>query len=144
MKATYNSIIGAFRYFAIAHKQLHSFYCGRLVEFQPKPNIYPAMIIVPQPSIVGYNSTALTFNCIIMDIVNRDSSNLDEIHSDCLLIMADFMKYLETYSQNDYLNFRITETDVAIEPFFEEIDDICAGWTATFTVQYSHLGDCIM
>lgn len=135
---TYNQIIKAFEYFASQHKQLNTFHCGKLFEFETKSNLYPAMIVLPQPSIVTERSIRLTFNVFIMDLLNRDLSNEDEIHSDSLSVILDFFKYLETGSDL----FTITNDNKSTEFFTETGPDILAGCQGSFTIEYPFVGHC--
>lgn len=135
---TYNQIIKAFEDFCTNHKQINTFYSGKTWNFQTETNIYPALVMLAQPSLINRGQINLNFNVFIADILNKDRSNLDEIYSDTLLIITDLISYFadayETYG------FYLDDTAVNIEPFEESFDDVLAGWISTLTIQIRYDG----
>lgn len=136
---TYNQIISAFENFCTNHIQINTFYSGKTWNFQTETNIYPSVIMLPQPSNIAKGKVTLTFQIFIADILNKDRSNLDEIYSDTLLIATDMVSYFGDINDNQVV-FWIDDTNVGIEPFEESFDDILAGWMLSVNVEIPFTG----
>ena len=131
---TFNTVVAAFETFAENHKQLNSFYSGEEWDFQAKENLYPALVIAPDPAEIARGSVKITFRVLILDLCNRDNSNVDEIHSDTLQIFGDL--FSEFRDNDDEYGFFIDDESIAPEPVREALDDIVAGWFSTITIEY--------
>lgn len=126
---TYNQIITAFRNFCTAHKQIKTFYAGQTWNFQTETILYPAIVMLPQPSTIQTGAVLLTFNIFIADILNKDLTNVDEIYSDTLQIGQDIVAYFREAGI-----FFLNDESVSIEPFEEKFDDVLAGWMLGITL----------
>lgn len=143
MKATYNQIITAFESFCAAHKQINTFHSGKTWNFQAETNVYPAVIMLPQPSSIQNGKIVISFNIFVADILNKDRTNLDEIYSDTLQIMSDIVSYFKDRFGEDGINFFLNNDSVSIEPFEESFDDVLAGWMASIDIEIPFSGsDC--
>jgi hypothetical protein len=138
--STYNKIIAAFDSFCTEHKQINTFYSGKTWNFQTETNVYPAVIMLPTTSIINKGQIVLSFNLFVADILNNDRTNLDEIYSDTLQILADAVSYFSDMYGEDNIDFYLDETNVTIEPFEEEFDDVLAGWMASIDISYPYSG----
>lgn len=136
---TYNQIISAFKNFCDKHKQINSFYSGQTWNFQTQTNIYPSVIILPQPSNFEPGKIRLNFQIFIADILNQDNSNLDEIYSDTLQIASDLVSYFKEINEEETY-FYIDDNYIGIEPFEESFDDILAGWLMNVVVEIPFFG----
>lgn len=134
---TFNNIVDDFKTFCTNHLQINTFYSGETWNFQTMTNVYPAVIMLPQPSSIDRGRIVLTFNLFIMDILNKDNSNLDEIYSDTLLIMTDMISY---FRNNEDEGYSLTDDTVSVEPFNESFDDNLAGWMATLNIEIPYSG----
>jgi len=136
---TYNQIIKSFDTFCGLHKQIHSFHTGKTWNFQTyMDNEYP-VIVTPLPSSITKGKISLSFSIIVTDILNKDRSNLDELYSDTLLIIADMVSYFQDEDETLGNMFWLDESSVSIEPFEEALDDVLAGWimTANIDIRYN-------
>lgn len=141
--ATYNTIIAAFNTFAANHLQLHTFYSGGTWDFQSKTNIYPALIAYALPSTIMKGQVQLNFNIFTLDILNKDRTNRDDVLSDMLQVMQDFVSEFKD-NEDDY-GFTLVEDNVIIDPLEEEFDDVVCGWVATVSIVMEYSGsDCII
>lgn len=137
MKATYNIIIKAFEDFCTNHQQINTFFSGGNWDFQTLNNIYPAVIMLPQPSRIEMGQYLFTFNIFVCDLLNEDMSNIDEIYSDTAQIIGDMVAY---FKDNDDYEFYLDESSVELQPSDETLDDIVAGWVATINIQVPYSG----
>lgn len=141
MKTTYNQVIKAFSDICDNHKQINSFYSLQTWEFQTKENVYPAVLLIPLPSTIQQGMTILSFELHVMDLLNKDSSNLNEIHSDTLQIANDIIA--ETAENEDDYGFTLNTEAITATPFEESLDDRVAGWVITLDVEIENgLDDC--
>lgn len=140
MKQTFNQILTAFENFCTTHKQVNTFFSGKTWNFQAVTNVYPAVIMLPQPSSIQKGKVVLTFNIFIADILNKDRSNLDEIFSDTLQIATDIVAYFQDENDTVGNSFMLDESSVSIEPFEEAFDDVLAGWMMTVSLEIPFSG----
>ena len=133
---TFKDVIAEFRSFFAAHKQVNTFYSGQPADFQTQTNIFPAVILVPAMSIIADGTVKLNFNLFVCDRENDDRSNTNEIYSDTLSIIADFLAYFD--SNQSRFGFTLDAEEVAIEPFEEEFDSVGTGWAANIEVTYTN------
>ena len=134
MITTLNTILKQFEIFASNHKQINTFYSGESWDFQANTNVYPAMIVAPDPATIARGSVSISFRVLILDICPRDSNNNEEILSDTLQIVGDFFSYFR--DNEDEFGFIIADEEITADPVEEEFDDIVAGWFFTTTVEF--------
>lgn len=142
--ATLNQIIKSFEDFSTSHLQVHTFFSGQTWNFQSITNKYTAVILLPLPSVVQRGMLTLNFNLFVIDQLNKDRSNKDEILSDTLQVLQD---YISEFADNeDIYNFTLEEgEEIPIEPLEEELDDVVAGWVATVKIKVPYSGNtCII
>lgn len=142
--ATLNNIIKSFEDFSTAHLQVNTFFSGQVWNFQSYTNKYTAVILLPVPSAIQKGQLSLTFNLFVIDQLNKDRTNKDEVLSDTLQILQD---YISEFSDNEEVNgFTLNdEESISIEPFEEELDDVVAGWVATIMIKVPYSGStCII
>jgi hypothetical protein len=93
---TYKNIIEKFKDIADRHKMVNSFNTGDIYDVnfddENKAPVYPYVHLVPQPSQMNENELLLTFNMIVMDMVDNDFKNYYDIQSDTLQIAQDFLR----------------------------------------------------
>ncbi len=136
---TYNNIIQAFNDFKNAHYQINSFFAGQTWNFQAEMDtVYPAMVVLPQPSTIQNGVITYSFSVFICDILNKDRSNVTEVYSDTSQIICDLVS--EMKDKEDRYGFWLDETNVLIEPFEEAFDDVLAGWVATININVKFSG----
>ena len=142
---TFNEIIIAFETFSDEHHQINTFYSGQTWNFQTQTNLYPAVIMLPESSSMEKGSINLSFNLFIADILNSDRTNLDEIYSDTLQILADFVSYFDDAYENNEIEFFLNSENISIHPFEEKFDDVVAGWMAKIEINIPYSGNiCVI
>ena len=151
-----------FRLLADYHKQLNSFGFGALEDLsywtesrlkQDNPTyespFMPLLYVVPadaQQIIVdnGSDYTEYTFNCIVMDILDRDLTNQVDVLSDTLQILDDIISQfrlsvrqsLGCFNSKYYL-----DEYVECFPFFEKYPDLCGGWNGVIKIKVANALD---
>ena len=141
MNTTYNQVISTFADICSKHKQVNSFYSLQTWEFETKENVYPAVLLIPLPSVIQQGQTVLSFELHVMDLLNKDSSNLNEIHSDTLQIANDIIA--EIADDEDDYGFVLNTDSISVVPFEESLDDRVAGWVCTLDIQIANgLNNC--
>lgn len=142
---TFNEIIAAFKKFSTEHYQINTFYSGQTWNFQTQTNLYPAVIMLPEGSSIQKGSINLSFNLFVADILNSDRTNLDEIYSDTLQILSDFISYFDDAYEKDKIEFFLNNENISIQPFEEKFDDVVAGWMAKIEINMPYSGNkCII
>lgn len=129
---TYNNIINSFRNFAYRHKMINTFYSGQEWDFQADTNIYPAIVMSPDSSLIEDGRFYYKFNIFILDILKPDLSNQDEILSDASQIAGDIVA--EFIENEDIYGFTIEESS-QLTPLEEVIDDNVSGWLLSINIQ---------
>lgn len=136
---TYVQVVDEFRKYCASHMQVGSFYSGQTWDFQTNPaNAYPAVILLPQPSVVSRGSITLRVNIFVADMVNQEGDNYDECHSDTLMIMTDIIARFK--DDEDNCGFTLNDAAITVEPFTERFDDILVGWMANFEITIAYAG----
>ena len=91
-----------------------------------------------------YSTHELTyrFRLYVMDLVNKDQSNEDDVLSDTLQFVGDYISQLKhgfPYSGNTFdveTDFRLSD-NISCEPFTERFDSQVTGWAANFNITVS-------
>jgi len=142
---TFNEIVTAFETFSDEHQQINTFYSGQTWNFQTQTNLYPAVIMLPESSSIEKGSINLSFNLFVADILNSDRTNLDEIYSDTLQILADFVSYFDDAYEDSEIEFFLNSENISIHPFEEKFDDVVAGWMAKIEINMPYSGNiCVI
>lgn len=150
-----NQIIDLFKDFSNRHYQINDFGYGPTSDIGTSVQMkFPYMwVTTQQDSIISVeNRTAipsLKFACLFMDKTNIqpnveningvDSNNIQEILSDQLQILQDFI----TEIQVNFSNFgMIIDGDVTCYPAVDETQDSVNGWVGEFSLKLRH-SNCI-
>lgn len=154
---TYQELIDAFRQFAADHKQIMSWGYGQISDIEYpidpatnklKERDYPYLFLNPTNHTYTQGTVTYRFNVIVMQLAEDELipigfSGVDSVvkgQSDALLIIADFMAWLEYTDQIDTQVVRST----GLTPFKERFNDTVAGMTAQLEVQLRNTLDlCI-
>jgi hypothetical protein len=145
-----------FRLLADQHKQLNSFGFGqyqdlsywtesRLKENNPtfESPFFPLLYVVPNNAVemMEQNGTSFTeyeFNCIVMDIIDRDLTNQVDVLSDTNQILDDIVSQFRLAVTNSLGCFNAKyylDDQVVYYPFLEKYSDLCGGWNAVIKVK---------
>lgn len=136
MKITYNQIISEFETFATNHKQINEFANGDLWEVVQHNKLtdftYPLLFVTDSPAALGDGEITNSFNVLVMDQANEDIEN--EVKSDTLLILLDFIAYFEKLYRDNWKYVSIQKSG-SVEPFTERFDDTLTGWTININLK---------
>lgn len=145
-----------FRLLADHHKQINSFGFGqyeqlsfwtesRLKEQNEGFNsaVFPLMYIVPSTSITeiqdnGSSWTEYEFNCIVMDILDRDLKNQVDVLSDTNQILDDIISQFRLSVKDSLGCFNskyYLDDTIEMIPFMEKYTDMCGGWNAILKIK---------
>jgi len=134
------------------HKQINSYglgdtdqlsYWTQLRDDQPNTTfespIFPLMYIIPSSVINDLRYKQWNFNCVVMDIVDRDLANQVDVLSDTLQIQQDIssqfrLSILPTYGCYDRF-YDLSPTPINYTPFLEKYSDLCNGWNQMLEIQ---------
>lgn len=145
-----------FRLLADHHKQLNSFGFGSLEDLsfwtesrlkQDNPTFespfFPLLYVVPsdaQQIIVENGSSYMeyTFNCIVMDILDRGTFNQTDVLSDTNQILDDIISQFRlsvTQSLGCFNAKYYLDDFVECLPFIEQYTDLCGGWNGILKIK---------
>lgn len=141
--ATYNNVLASLSGICSRHAQINTFYYGGQSDFQTTAELYPAVILSDaQGSSVGAGEIKLNFLLFVIDLLNKDYSNMSDVKSDCLQIFCDLLAHLK--DDEETYDFMMDSDLVYIQPVEEVQDDILAGWVAQITITIPFQGsNCI-
>lgn len=145
-----------FRLLADYHKQLNSFGFGQFedlsywTESRLKQNnptyespFFPLLYVVPNNAVQmmeqnGSSYTEYEFNCIVMDIIDRDLTNQVDVLSDTNQILDDIVGQFRLAVTNSLGCFNAKyylDEDITYTPFLEKFSDLCGGWNAVLKIK---------
>jgi len=99
----------------------------------------------------NYSTHELTYNLrlYVMDLVQKDESNENDVLSDTMQTIGDYISKLKHSSTINSLtfdtehDFRIND-NISCEPFTERFDAEVSGWTANISITVSfNAGNCV-
>lgn len=110
---------------------------GLLQRLEIDPNkLYPYVYLIPNSSEVNISDISVTYNMIVMDLLNFDYTNENDIISDCMEINHQILSSID---RNNILGI----ANVSMVPFTNRGLDNTAGCTSTFTITYDKpYSDC--
>lgn len=126
----YTDIVQDIKTFFDNHIAVNQFLNISEADFNANKNVFPAVILVPQPSTFYRNQLNLSFNLVVCDILTESRDNTKDVYSDTLDIIRDF---LAEFTDNPELDWGIDENET-VTPFEEKYDDILAGWVLNFNI----------
>lgn len=129
---TYKNIIEKFKDICERHKMINSFNSGDIYDVnfddENKAPIYPYVHLVPQPSTMNESELLLSFNMIIMDMVDVEFQNHHDIQSDCIQMGQDIIFEFKGLSQENYIIDPISFS-LFTERFNDEVSGVNLGIT---------------
>ncbi len=124
---TYNQLIELLSNISSAHRIINTFNSGEVWEIEQELESnrnFVKLWAVPVSSTVNGNQITNRFHLLAFDLVEKGSSNNNDVLSDTQQCLYDVIKVLKNYSGND---FDVTG-DPTLYPFKEEFGDWVAGW----------------
>lgn len=131
-KVTFLNLYDVFKTIAENHRQINTFGFGETWDIASSGTVnYPYLWVVPKDSTVRVGEIGFNFEFITMDLVQKGTDNLNDVHSDTHQILCDVLSRLR---QGGY-NFNIKrDSEIRITPFEEKFDDEVAGWNGAVTI----------
>ncbi len=127
---TLNEIFNLIETQATAHQQVTQYGQGDLWEINPKELDYSVLWAIEES--VNVNERTLTYNIrlLSMDRVLPAEENEEEVLSDTLSILLDFVAYFRQLHTESVS----IQTSVSIEPFTERFDDKVSGHSMVLSI----------
>ena len=133
MRTTLKNIINVFQTLAEAHPQINYFHSGELSEIEMKNIIFPALLLFKKPGTFTGTQVNINLDLIYFDLINSDDSNIDDVHSDALQALTDFISKL--FDDEIEQIFTVDETNVSFEFLTYVEDSNLAAVQATLAIQ---------
>lgn len=146
---THNQIVSLFKNIAAAHKQINSMGFGNIYENEsgklllygdgaPNTPVYPMLWADVSTSTIVKREAQTTYTVMVMDLVNKDNSNLQEVISDTQQMMLDIIAYLQSPEFDELFFVDISAT---MKNFIDNLGDEVAGWSMDLIFRVPYLAD---
>ena len=138
---SYKSLLNKIEAFCNAHLQIKK-YGGEFREQMPNfatiDEKYPVVFVTPTSDTENLNTNQFTVDIYCVDLIQADRANLNNIISDCQLILKDMYVY--------YTNDNDVEIDVVGSATMSPLNnldlDYVAGWVMSITFEVASYGSC--
>jgi hypothetical protein len=129
MEKTLNQIMAELKLIADQHRQLRgSFFQGEFLDAISRDAAeYPLMVATVQPGGMGAGYVRVNIGITICDKYNHSEyRQINEVHSDCLLICNDIKSTVQQYRWTEFAD---VTAEISTDPFINRGQDMVAGWT---------------
>ena len=127
---TLNEIFQLIETEANAHQQIKQYGQGDVWEISPKELDYLVLWAIEEGASVSERTLTYNIRLLAMDRVLPGEENEEEVLSDTLLILLDFVAYFRQLHTED-VNI---QTSVSFEPFTERFDDKVTGHSCVLSL----------
>lgn len=127
---TLNQIFQLIETEANAHQQIKQYGQGDVWEISPKELDYLVLWAIEEGASVSERTLTYNIRLLAMDRVLPGEENEEEVLSDTLLILLDFVAYFRQLHTED-VNI---QTSVSFEPFTERFDDKVTGHSCVLSL----------
>ena len=127
---TLNQIFKLIEDEATAHQQIKQYGQGDVWEISPKELDYLVLWAIEEGASVSERTLTYNIRLLAMDRVLPGEENEEEVLSDTLLILLDFVAYFRQLHTED-VNI---QTSVSFEPFTERFDDKVTGHSCVLSL----------
>ena len=141
---TYIQIIDTWKQIATNHLQVKTFTTGDIFEVDANEVVFPQVHLITEQAQLSKHELTFNFKLISMDLVEPDESNEDDVLSDTLQYIQDFIAVWKNDVQSaapsfiiDSQVYRISE-NVNCQPFTERFDTSVSGWIADFQISVDY------
>lgn len=141
---TYNQILDMWRKLGNNHLQVKTFTVGDIFEVDANTVVFPQVHLITEQASMTPHQITYNFKLIAMDLVEPDESNEDEVLSDCLQYIQDFIAVWKNGVTSasptftiDSQDYRISE-NVSCNPFTERFDTRVSGWVGDFSISVDY------
>jgi hypothetical protein len=147
----FRTLANDFNLMASKHKQINSFGLGNVDQISywteqvlkgtnPDYNspVYPLFYVVPSKIVNELHYKTWNFNCLMMDIVERDLDNQVDTLSDTLQILQDVIsqyRYSTTAEFGNYYDKYFVDDTITLIPFMEKQQDLTNGWNCELKIK---------
>jgi len=127
---TLNQIFQLIETEATAHQQINQYGQGDVWEINPKELDYLVLWAIEEGASVSERTLTYNIRLLAMDRVLPGEENEEEVLSDTLLILLDFVAYFrQLHSEGVDI-----QTSVSFEPFTERFDDKVTGHSCVLSL----------
>lgn len=127
---TLNEILNEIEAQATAHLQIKQYGQGDLWEINPKELDYLVLWAIEESVVLSERTLTYNIRLLAMDRVLPGEENEQEVMSDTIQVLLDFVAYFRQLHSSD-LNI---QTSVTLEPFTERFDDKVSGHSCVLAI----------
>jgi len=127
---TLNEILNEIETQATAHLQIKQYGQGDLWEINPKELDYLVLWAIEESVVLSERTLTYNIRLLAMDRVLPGEENEQEVMSDTIQVLLDFVAYFRQLHTSD-LNI---QTSVTLEPFTERFDDKVSGHSCVLAI----------
>lgn len=127
---TLNQVFSLIETQATAHRQIAQYGRGDVWEIQPKELDYTVLWAIEESVSVSERTLTYNIRLICMDRVLPAEENEEEVMSDTLSILLDFVAYFRQLHDEDIS----IQDSVSFDPFTERFDDKVSGHACTLAI----------
>jgi hypothetical protein len=147
----FRTLANDFNLMSSKHKQINSFGLGNIDQISywteqvlkgtnPDYNspVYPLFYVVPSKIVNELHYKTWNFNCLMMDIVERDLDNQVDTLSDTLQILQDVIsqyRYSTTAEFGNFYDKYFVDDTITLIPFMEKQQDLTNGWNCELKIK---------
>ena len=143
MIITLNTLKNIFKIYVDNNKIINDFYFGDIQSITNENNSYkyPLLAFSPSGVVLSKNtgnqisSIQYQFDIVCADLVNGDKSNVDDIISDSIQNLSDFISFIDQSQYMNQYNISIGGTNVNFNIFYDDYSDVIAGCSAQLSIE---------
>lgn len=127
---TLNEVFQLIENQATAHLQVRQYGQGDLWEINPKELDYLVLWAIEQSVVLSERTLTYNITLLAMDRVLAGEENEQEVMSDTMQVLLDFVAYFRQLHTTDLS----IQPSVTLEPFTERFDDKVSGHSCTLSI----------
>jgi len=127
---TLNEVFQLIENQATAHFQVKQYGQGDLWEINPKELDYLVLWAIEQSVVLSERTLTYNITLLAMDRVLNGEENEQEVMSDTMQVLLDFVAYFRQLHTTDLS----IQPSVTLEPFTERFDDKVSGHSCTLSI----------
>jgi hypothetical protein len=134
---TLNNLIDLFAEISAANVGIKSHSFGDIWEIDVTERNYAVSHLSIENAQYLANEIQYDFKLYVMDLVSKDEGNENDVLSDTLQIIGDFVSVLQnsrTINIDTNTDYRLQE-GITCQPFTERFDDDVSGWVADISIR---------
>lgn len=134
---TLNNLIDLFAEISASNVGLKSHSFGDIWEIDTKERNYAISHLSIENAQYAPNEIQYDFKLFVMDLVSKDEGNENDVLSDTLQIIGDFISRLQNARNLDIdtnTDYRL-QPNINCRPFTERFDDDVSGWVADISIR---------